>query len=944
MFPAEDQLQDPDFNRVERCRECSGDMGGLRVHQGSTAENAHKRGSICQSCKRCNWTTCYAGPYNVADAEQLIIRLEARRLNRPVPAAAQMAPLRPRSPRPLPVRAPDGTLLCAVATCVTKSGSRTRGSQTCLELKCKRCCIEAADNARHGGTVRDECRTHRQDAIRVLDPVAPLVPIVQNAQPPRPANLLDALNIPAPAAHVPAPAVHVPAPATHIPANSRRPPDGSQRPSNGSQPLPNSSQRTAPRTLARPQPVTAEASQRRAPLAQPLHPDWLEPYNDAQARRDSTVTLKAKRQEIDELEKRMVNLVVYHEHGLEPFVLEHPCDTFPTLRLRTVAALIDIFTLEDTSLVDVWEGEWKTKVLSTAILRFLERGQRAVLRLRRDLKQRPPNDEDCPGIKDQLKLLAARPLALGKRAAQVLVSPPKAPRRDTTSTAPQSAARNDTRIIEIDDTPPPSPRPASKAAGKARAIAPLPRRPQTPFPDLTQATRLASTASFPAEKRRRWPSDYSCGEIIAGLDTIVTRCLADPKLLLRDVFEKVFTHSDWTRTTFYEHRRNWKNTPDDIKQHYTRASSTPWTFFAAAYSNWAKKNSEFALPAARPTDNLDEDFDDEDLPDIQDAFTRSSETRSSGKGRASESDDLDDDTTKLCPFCDELLPDTLSDDLTKMRANLLASPRTWLDPNIHNSGHYAVDNYVVHHDFCQRHDMERDDLPTARLEEWPFDPDFTALFNRICTLEEVLIAVLHRPNESLYFKACKARYAPGPSRADRLDGTFRSFTGNSAGYYGIEGYQIVWLTLTYLFPDGGFDLTPFKPVPWATLIREFLLPETLLLLIQGDLPVDPTKAANILVKSSKFGRVLHPGADSDSVQAVQRLIADTVARNLAAFDEYEASGSQAGFNLWFKEREGGADGVKEETDELEAERQLVRTETRFTETVIDGKLILEIDD
>ena len=82
---------------------------------------------------------------------------------------------------------------------------------------------------------------------------------------------------------------------------------------------------------------------------------------------------------------------------------------------------------------------------------------------------------------------------------------------------------------------------------------------------------------------------------------------------------------------------------------------------------------------------------------------------------------------------------------------------------------------------------------------------------------------------------------------------------NSLYYsYGEEGYQIVILALQSLFPEASFDEKTYSPLTWKAFIREYLLPETMVLLIQEDLRISRTACIETLAQSRQFGNRMHP--------------------------------------------------------------------------------------
>ena len=82
---------------------------------------------------------------------------------------------------------------------------------------------------------------------------------------------------------------------------------------------------------------------------------------------------------------------------------------------------------------------------------------------------------------------------------------------------------------------------------------------------------------------------------------------------------------------------------------------------------------------------------------------------------------------------------------------------------------------------------------------------------------------------------------------------------NSLHYsYGEEGYQIVILTLQSLFPEASFDEKTYNLLTWKAFIEEYLLPETMVLLIQEDLRISQTACTETLAQSWQFGNRTQP--------------------------------------------------------------------------------------
>jgi hypothetical protein len=153
------------------------------------------------------------------------------------------------------------------------------------------------------------------------------------------------------------------------------------------------------------------------------------------------------------------------------------------------------------------------------------------------------------------------------------------------------------------------------------------------------------------------------------------------------------------------------------------------------------------------------------------------------------------------------------------------------------------------------------------------------------------------------------------------------------------------ITLTFMFPDRSFDMTPFKPLSWATLIRDVLLPETAIYLIQDDLTVDRAHAEDILIASQRFGRIFHSSEENpiidDLISKTTRITQIEEARHRL----WNASQSTLTFNAWVKEQE-----------KAEAEFQVKKEEAAgnlfsdgevysgFKETRVGGRVVMELMD
>ncbi|KAJ7064382.1 hypothetical protein B0H15DRAFT_764899, partial [Mycena belliarum] len=212
----------------------------------------------------------------------------------------------------------------------------------------------------------------------------------------------------------------------------------------------------------------------------------------------------------------------------------------------------------------------------------------------------------------------------------------------------------------------------------------------------------------------------------------------------------------------------------------------------------------------------------------------------------------------LCSFCDRPLPRVPSARLVELREELEGKSRPCPVPG--NPGHREAS--MVHFStYCELHRIECEIFPIAIAREWPFDPDFTTLFDRVIGLKSALTTICEEPEDSSFFRAAKDFYTPKPWPT--LPGSEPRQLPSSTqlqSIYGETGYQIMTVAVRFMFPDV-LDLAPFKPLVYDTLVREVLMPEAARRIVQEDLKLTLFAAKNTLKDSHLFGSVQHPASD-----------------------------------------------------------------------------------
>ena len=81
------------------------------------------------------------------------------------------------------------------------------------------------------------------------------------------------------------------------------------------------------------------------------------------------------------------------------------------------------------------------------------------------------------------------------------------------------------------------------------------------------------------------------------------------------------------------------------------------------------------------------------------------------------------------------------------------------------------------------------------------------------------------------------------------------------------------LTITFMFPDDLFDVTPFHPLDHTAFHTKIFLPEVSTLLIQQDLPhLDRQSAIRTMQNTQQCGMEMQPGKDSIHVDGIMEQI------------------------------------------------------------------------
>ena len=258
--------------------------------------------SLPFQCTSCHRTHYHTAPYKFSDAERLLLRIRE-----PANQAGYVSlALRPPTPPPPPPASQTGRIDCANIACYTKNRKRTQGSQTCIEFKCKACCVHAALQATDGGQGRARCNAHGQDAVaEVARAVLPQIDPNLDQQREDVSTYDSDIN----------------RDSQVITTNTVPTPFPPLSPLQPRQPTPTSAP-LQPTITSQPTESTLDPLIIRRSLAQPLDAEWASHRQAAQDERATIRTRKIQQHEMDERKKRTCLLVVYHTVSLS---LSEPC-------------------------------------------------------------------------------------------------------------------------------------------------------------------------------------------------------------------------------------------------------------------------------------------------------------------------------------------------------------------------------------------------------------------------------------------------------------------------------------------------------------------------------------------------------------------------------------------------------------------------------------------
>ncbi|EJD51784.1 hypothetical protein AURDEDRAFT_149420 [Auricularia subglabra TFB-10046 SS5] len=297
------------------------------------------------------------------------------------------------------------------------------------------------------------------------------------------------------------------------------------------------------------------------------------------------------------------------------------------------------------------------------------------------------------------------------------------------------------------------------------------------------------------------------------------------------------------------------------------------------------------------------------------------------------------DPSRLCPYCDELLPDTRSPEFEELLRG--ARAKSWPKPRRANPlGLKAPMTVFV--SVCERHRFEAKVLPQAIRAGWPTTIDFDSIPARVKRKRRILDDILKDPSTSSFFREAMDNVARVGARvAESAMGQYAIFERIQPGYYGERGAVVLHQTLFSLYTPEDLQKSHhlFAPLSTQTFQHSVLVPEAALALIMDDRGETRAQALKTMRASSRYGNLMFPDDDeADGVgeammreRARQRRI--EIEKEEREEMEAERAAAEAAKKAKAKKSKGKVIDTESQTDASTSRKKTTKSKAK---TVDDG--------
>ncbi|KDQ50430.1 hypothetical protein JAAARDRAFT_710815 [Jaapia argillacea MUCL 33604] len=786
---------------------------------------------------------------------------------------------------------------CATATCVTKGGTRTKGSVQCSGMQCISCCRSFVESQILAGLPHRVCAYNKHRLAAAVAQALFAQRLATGVQRTGAAALLTqphdhAVNDKLPTAD------SIPIENHDVTGSSRGSPPTSARASTPSESrireqsliIPTSATTSSSNVL-----LTAPSANHAAPLStmwQNVGPEWLHQHRLASAKQD-LVTSKTQRS--SELATKVQVKIMYWPKANVPSVtFPVVVEDFPNFSLSDYPAIAESFgLLTDEVYLEAYETGWEHHTRATS-RKVAKNDVLLYQALPGGLQGSRLSNSDCPGIEAHIRKRGPVP-GKGKGRSdnnRPLSSEPVTLKR---------ARSPDENVTHNDQTQFSEPLPKRRCTINLTldsdsdddfpsTISHLVPKVEEPLagPEFLQgSSRMASVPQLKKKRRpwkgdviKIWPTSYSAAYILTGfkaMDLLLAQCTKG-KLLIPDAFSTVFKGTLFVQLTFSLHWGVYGRAKtlgkDLIKEFKSLRNSEEggWPEFVAAFRA-IELGKLVMISSPGPSFRS---VKDEEMLDV--VMKPKHSVVVGDDGDSSDSDDgfVALDPCLLCPFCDEVYPpqpsQCLCDQCTELEKISTPAPNMAIT---RNENHLQVFPATATAKHCERHRFESVVAAQASHEHWPTDIDFNHLVSHIQSLCPILLHIIDNPDSNSYFQKLEEGIKEdGSARTFYLEGEYGAMRNIGVGYYGPKGYQIMYLLLLKAFPaleidrvdyigrDDGSEPQPIN-IPGKVFVNRVLVPEVAIRLIQADLGVSRNQAIKTKKASDTYGFITFPDDDDE---------------------------------------------------------------------------------
>ncbi|KAF5333049.1 hypothetical protein D9758_017300 [Tetrapyrgos nigripes] len=227
------------------------------------------------------------------------------------------------------------------------------------------------------------------------------------------------------------------------------------------------------------------------------------------------------------------------------------------------------------------------------------------------------------------------------------------------------------------------------------------------------------------------------------------------------------------------------------------------------------------------------------------------------------------DHSKLCPWCDDVMPDNPSKGLLRLIEEVKRLSKSQPRPGNRFGLRAQIPQFAG---VCLKHRYESEDLLLARQEGWPEKIDWNKVKQEIGAMEPGLKSLCEdhqledgsRYRDRFLFWTEVAEKVEEVGLSKFIKSEMNFFDRYLVGYYGQIGYTLIDSEIKRMFPRDYLQQMPLEPLNAAVFHRFILIPSVAMQLIMLDRGIESWAAIDVLRASSRYGNMTFPLDEEES--------------------------------------------------------------------------------